>query len=232
MNVLLVEDDVGIGRFICQGLRTRGLKVHWERVGKDVPSLARAGHFNAIIMDLLLPDSDGLNLCSQIRDAELDVPILVLTARTSLDDRLDGFSAGADDYLTKPFAFQELLARLQVLLRRDRMRRPDPIVMGSLRVDQSSETAAWAGQVLDLGRRDFAMLLALARARGEVVSRSALIDDIWGVDAEVTDNALDACASSLRRCLARLTRCVAIETVRGRGYVLRVTDEADPRLTD
>ena len=146
-------------------------------------------------MDLLLPDSDGLDLCSQIRDAELDVPILVLTARTSLDDRLDGFSAGADDYLTKPFAFQELLARLQVLLRRDRLRKPDPILLGPLRLDQSGETATWAGNPIELGRRDFAMLWALARARGEVVTRSKLIDEIWGVYAIVTDNALDACAS-------------------------------------
>lgn len=228
MNVLLVEDDVGIGRFISQGLRTRGLQVQWERVGRNVTSLVRERRFNAIIMDLLLPDSDGLHLCSQIRDAELDVPILVLTARTSLDERLDGFSAGADDYLTKPFAFQELLARLQVLLRRDQMRKPDPVLLGLLRVDEANEAATWAGQPLELGRRSFVMLLTLARAQGQVVPRGTLIDEIWGADAIVSDNALDACASAVRRSLAKVTDRHLIAAVRGQGYVLRMEELTEP----
>lgn len=222
MNVLLVEDDVGIGRFICQGLRARGLKVHWERVGKDVRDLAAAGGFNTIILDLLLPDSDGLELCSDIRKAELGIPILVLTARTGLDDRLDGFSAGADDYMAKPFAFPELVARVQALLKRDQLRKPDPILAGPLRIDPHTGSVTWAGEPIDMGRRCFAMLLALARARGEMVSRAALLDEIWG-DEVVTDNALDACASALRRSLASATNRVVVEAARGHGYALYVT---------
>jgi DNA-binding response OmpR family regulator len=223
MNVLLVEDDVGIGRFICQGLRARGLKVHWERVGKHVRSLVAANRFNTIILDLMLPDSDGLDLCRDLRQAELGTPILVLTARIGLDDRLDGFSAGADDYLTKPFAFQELVARVQVLLKRDRLRKPDPVLIGSLRVDPNARRVAWGGMPVEMGRRSFAMLLALARVRGAVVRRDALLDAIWGDDI-VTDNALDACASALRRSLSTVTDCVNIEAVRGQGYALRVEE--------
>jgi DNA-binding response OmpR family regulator len=222
MNVLLVEDDVGIGRFICQGLRARGLSVHWERVGKDVRKLAAAGRFNAIILDLLLPDADGLDLCNDIRKAELGIPILVLTARTGLDDRLDGFSAGADDYMAKPFAFQELVARVQALLKRDRLRKPDPIVIGPLRVDPNTRSATWEGEPVEMGGRSFAMLLALANARGEVVSRAALLDEIWGDDI-VTGNALDACASALRRSVGSVTDRVVVEAVRGQGYALRVS---------
>jgi len=223
MNILLVEDDVGIGRFISQGLRARGLEVHWERVGKNVRSLAAAGRFNAIILDLLLPDSDGLDLCRDIRKAELGTPILVLTARIGLDDRLDGFSAGADDYLAKPFAFQELVARVQVLLKRDRLRKPDPVLVGPLRVDPNARDVTWAGKPVEMGRRSFSMLLALARGRGEVVKRRELLDEIWG-DAIVTDNALEACISALRRSFSAVTDCVTIEAVRGQGYALRVAE--------
>jgi len=223
MNVLLVEDDVGIGRAICQGLRARGLRVQWERVGKNVRSLVNEGAFNTIILDLLLPDSDGLDLCADIRAAEHGVPILVLTARADLDDRLDGFSAGADDYLAKPFAFQELVARVQALLKRDRQRKADPIRLGRLRLDPNAACATWAGEPLEMGRRAFTMLRALAAARGEVISRDTLIDEIWGSDAVITDNALDACASSLRRAFGEVTNDVQIEAVRGQGFALRGT---------
>lgn len=227
VNILLVEDDAGIGRFICQGLRSRGLTVHWERVGKKVMALAREQRFNAVILDLLLPDVDGLDLCRDMRAAELGTPILVLTARSGLDDRLDGFSAGADDYLTKPFAFQELVARLQVLLQRDRARRPDPIRAGQLRVDPNTRVAQWDGQPIEMGRRSFALLLALARGRGELVKREELLDEVWGEEI-VTGNAVDACVSALRRSLSRVTDKVAIEAVRGQGYILHVDDGEGP----
>jgi DNA-binding response OmpR family regulator len=229
MNILLVEDDVGIGRFVSQGLRVRGWQVRWERVGKDVPALAGSGRFNTIILDLLLPDSDGLNLCRDIRQQELGIPILMLTARSGLDDRLDGFAAGADDYLAKPFAFEELLARLRALLKRDRLRKPDPVNLGALRIDPTAGLATWAGQPITISRRAFTLLLVLARAGGEAVGRDKLIDEIWGGDTIVTDNALDVCASALRRALAGATDRLALEAVRGHGYALRLLP-GDPEV--
>lgn len=223
MNVLLVEDDVGIGRFISHGLRARGLSVQWERVGSRVQNLAASGRFNAIILDLLLPDSDGLDLCRAIRKAELGIPILVLTARTGLDDRLDGFSAGADDYLGKPFAFLELVARVKALLARDQLRKPDPVVIGPLRIDADVGVATWDGRTIELGGRSFAMLLALGRARGGVISRDELLDEIWG-ESIVTDNALDACASALRRSLSAVTNRAIVTAKRREGYSLHIAD--------
>ncbi len=223
-KILLVEDDVGIARFISQGLRARGREVHWERVGKDVVDLACTGEFNTVILDLLLPDRDGLDICADIRAADVGVPVLMLTARGGLDDRLDGFAAGADDYLRKPFAFDELIARVEVLVRRDRLRRPDPVRMGKLRVDLEDRAAEWDGVPIELGRRAFALLTALAKAGGKVVSREALIDEIWGPDSDITENSLDVCVSTLRRKLETVSPQIEIETVRGQGIALRVNE--------
>lgn len=227
MNVLLVEDDVGIGRFVSQGLTGRGLQVRWERSGRDVPALIGSGEFNTVILDLSLPDRDGIELCAEIRAAERGVPILMLTARATLDDRLDGFAAGADDYLTKPFSFEELAARVEVLLRRDRERRPDPVCFAGLRIDRAAGTAAWQGRSIDLDPRSFALLLALARVGGEVVSRDTLIEQVWGGHAEITDNALDVCASALRRRLAAVASDLAVRAMRGRGLALQVARRED-----
>ena len=220
MKILLVEDDAGIGRFISQGLRARGCDVHWEREGKDVVSLAASGAFNTIILDLLLPDSDGIDLCAEIRTAGVGTPILILTARTGLDDRLDGFAAGADDYLRKPFAFAELIARVEVLLRRDGSRKPDPVQYGALTIDPLTGDAQWDGRPIEAGRRTAALLLALARAAGEVVARDALIEEIWGDHADITDNSLDVCVSALRRIMKASAIPIEVKVYRGRGMAL------------
>ncbi len=220
MNVLLVEDDAGIGRFVSQGLAVQGIAVRWERSGSRVPALVAGGGFNAVILDRRLPDCDGTELCAAIRAAECGVPILMLTARASLDDRLEGFAAGADDYLAKPFSFDELVARLMVLLRRDRTRRPDPVGQAGLRLDPATRTASWEGRALDLDPRSHALLVALARAGGAVVPRSALIEEIWGTEADISDNALDVCTSTARRRLAAVTNALTIRAVRGQGLAL------------
>jgi len=147
------------------------------------------------------------------------LPVLMLTARASLDDRLDGFAAGADDYLPKPFAFAELVARVKVLVKRAGERRPDPIVYGDLRIDGLMGEARWAGELLALEPKGLAVLCVLARARGAVVERGALIDAVWG-EAEITDNALDVVVSGLRRRLAAGAPGVMVRTVRGAGLAL------------
>jgi len=227
MTVLLVEDDVGIGRFVSQGLAARGVSVRWERSGREVQALVANGGINLVILDLGLPDADGLDLCAAIRAMESGVPVLMLTARGSLDDRLDGFAAGADDYLAKPFAFEELAARVDVLLRRDRDRKPDPVRFGALRLDPATLSATWHGQAIDLDPRGFALLLALARANGAVVQRQTLLENIWGSDADITDNALDVCASALRRRLATSAPQLQVLAQRGQGLALGLKDEAD-----
>lgn len=227
MNVLLVEDDVGIGRFVSQGLAARGVSLRWERTGRDVVGLVAAGGVNLVILDLGLPDADGLDLCVAIRNMEIGVPILMLTARGSLDDRLEGFAAGSDDYLAKPFAFEELAARVDVLLRRDRDRKPDPVRFAALRLDPAAQTATWQGQAIELDPRGFALLLALAKASGEVVPRQKLIEAIWGGEADVTDNALDVCVSALRRRLGISEPRLLVQAHRGQGLSLGLKDEAD-----
>lgn len=221
MKVLLVEDDAGIGRAITRGLRTRGVQVDWERTGANVAQLTRKNIYNTIILDLLLPDVDGLDICREIRRAEIGTPILMLTSRSLLEDRLDGLAAGADDYLIKPFAYEELLARLSAQFRRDKTRQPDPVVFGQLRIEPTSQRVTCSGMVVTLSGRCYNLLLALARAGGEIVERAALIDTVWGEDSVVSDNALDVCASALRRSLGSFHRAPQIEAIRGRGYALR-----------
>jgi len=220
--VLLVEDDAGIGRAIVQGLGGRGLGVRWLRQGAGVLDALAREQMATVILDIGLPDADGLALCRQIRAAGYTMPILMLTARTALDDRLEGFDAGADDYLPKPFAFAELAARVGVLVRRAGQLLPPPIIWQGLSIDRAAGTATWHGTPLALEPRSLALLAELALARGAVVARPALLDRVWGADAVITDNAVDVAVSALRK---RLGPCgLTIAAVRGRGFRLAAPD--------
>ena len=217
--ILLVEDDVTIGRSLAQGLGAAGFAVRWLRAGAQVVEAVAAGDVAVVVLDVGLPDADGMALCRQLRAEGHRLPVLMLTARASLDDRLDGFDAGADDYLPKPFAFAELVARLRVLVRRAAERRPDPIVYGDLVVDPLAGEARWQGAALALEPKGLAVLGVLARARGAVVERAVVIDAVWGA-AEITDNALDVVVSALRRRLAQGAPGLAVRVVRGAGLGL------------
>lgn len=216
--VLLVEDDAGIGRAVVHGLSGRGLAVRWLRQGAGVLAALSAERFATVVLDIGLPDADGLALCREIRAAGHAMPILMLTARAALDDRLDGFAAGADDYLAKPFAFAELAARVGVLVRRAAQLVPPPIAWHGLVIDRTGGTANWHGTPLALEPRSLALLAELALAQGAVVSRTALVDRVWGPDAVITDNAVDVAVSALRK---RLAACpLGIVAVRGQGFHL------------
>ena len=217
--ILLVEDDVTIGRSLAQGLGAAGFAVRWLRAGAQVVEAVAAGDVAVVVLDVGLPDADGMALCRQLRAEGHRLPVLMLTARASLDDRLDGFDAGADDYLPKPFAFAELVARLRVLVRRAAERRPDPIVYGGLSVDLLAGEARWQGGALALEPKGLAVLGVLARARGAVVERAVVIEAVWGA-AEITDNALDVVVSALRRRLAQGAPGLALRVVRGAGLGL------------
>ena len=218
MSVLLVEDDVGIGRFVARGLAAEGYAVTWRREAKGVCDCLAAGGFDAAILDIGLPDTDGLTLCRAVRAAGVATPIIMLTARNALQDTLEGFESGADDYLAKPFAFDELLARLAAVIRRGT--RGAPVRCGTLVLDPLARTAHVGTQAMALSRREFDLAAALARRPGRAVARATLLADAWGPDAEVGDNALDVYIGYLRRHLAKIADAPHIATVRGVGFQL------------
>jgi len=219
MTILLVEDDPGIGRFVSRGLAAEGFEVEWLRSGKPAAARLQGEAFQAAVLDLGLPDIDGIELCRGLRHDGIQTPILMLTARDGLDDKLIGFRAGADDYLSKPFAFEELLARLTVLIRRG-AGQTGVTEVGRLRLDGRARAATVSGVDLALPSREFDVLACLARTPGEAVTRREILDRAWGDAAEVADNTLDVYIGYLRRRLAAVAGAPSIETVRGVGFRL------------
>ena len=217
--ILLVEDDPGIGRFVTRGLTARGYRVAWERDGSRAVALLAGSGFAAVLLDLGLPDGDGLEVARALRRARNGVPILMLTARGALQDRLDGFEAGADDYLPKPFAFDELVARLAVLVRRGSPPEASPPGYGALELDPIRHAARVGERPVALSRREYALLAALVAHGGAVVRRADIAAAVWEAGA-VSDNALDVYVGYVRRRLADHPAAPAIKTVRGVGFQL------------
>ncbi|WP_033920170.1 response regulator transcription factor [Sphingomonas sp. 37zxx] len=220
MHLLLVEDDLGIGRFLQRGLLAEGYAVEWQQAGEPAYAALASRRYAAAILDLGLPDMDGVDLCRRARGAGIDTPICMLTARTTLEDRLAGFDSGADDYLCKPFAFAELLARLAVMLRRNAAV-PARLVVGALALDPIARQATVAGVAIDLTPREFALLHCLVDHAGSAVSRDLLIDRVWGAHAAVTENIVDVYVGYLRRRFADHPDAPALLTVRGVGFAIR-----------
>jgi DNA-binding response OmpR family regulator len=220
MNILLVEDDPGIGRFVSRGLSAEGYTVRWLHEGREVGQTLRTSAFAAAILDLGLPDIDGADLCAGIRRDGIKTPILMLTARDSLDDKLDGFRCGADDYLTKPFAFEELLARLKVLTGRSGSQAGASVSIGALKLNLDARAAFVGAAPVPLSRREFDVLACLARRAGAPVSREAILDRAWGPNADVALNTVDVYIGYLRRRLAGCPGAPSIETVRSVGFQL------------
>ena len=219
MRVLLVEDDAGIGRFVARGLAAEGHTVEWVRTGAAAQAQAGAALFDAMVLDLGLPDMDGGALCRALRTDGSDLPVLMLTARASLEEKLEGFGAGADDYLPKPFAFAELLARLEAIGRRPRPSR-DRVVVGTLAIDRVRRRATVGEEALEMSGRAFDLLAVLAERPAAIVARDTLINQVWGDDAEVTANLLDVYVGYVRRSLRGVEGAPEIITVRGEGYGL------------
>lgn len=218
VNILLVEDDPGIGRFVSRGLQAEGFSVEWLRSGRRAGASLAGGGYAAAILDLGLPDIDGIDLCRELRADGIDTPICMLTARATLEEKLMGFRCGADDYVAKPFAFEELLARLGVLVRRGA--RPAPLCFGSLSIDGHARAATIRGERLALRPREFDVLLLLARRAGQTVTRDDLLKAVWA-GAEITDNAVDVYIGYVRRRLSGHAGAPQLETMRGVGYRLQ-----------
>ncbi len=221
MRVLIVEDHAKMAGLIRRGLRKEGMAVDVATNGEDALWRAQATEYDAIILDLMLPGIDGFEVCGRLRADGVWSPILMLTARDAVRDRVTGLDQGADDYLTKPFSYAELLARLRALMRRGAVERPPELRVGDLRLDPARRQA-WRGETeIQLSAKEFSILETFMRRPGEVLSRFQLLEHAWDYDYENRSNVVDSYIRLLRRKIDRPFGVESIETVRGAGYRLR-----------
>jgi len=225
-RLLIVEDDVEIAEFLAAGLTAEGYIVSVLPDGRDLVDKVRGGDFAVIILDRMLPDAEGAELCRDLRAAGENVMILMLTAKDALEDKLEGLRAGADDYMTKPFAFEELLVRLEVLRRHSAVNEPaqNEIVVGDIRLDLYLKTAQRAGRELGLTATEFALLRHFAENVGRVVSRMDLLKAVWGFDFDPHTNIVEVYIAYLRKKLDQNAPPGTIQTVRGFGYLFTAPD--------
>lgn len=221
MRVLLIEDSKRLQQAVSTGLRKSGYAVDCASDGEEALWLAESNPYDVMILDLMLPKVDGLSVLRRLREQENACHVLILTAKGSVEERVDGLRAGADDYLAKPFAFEELLARVEALVRRSHARKSPRIEIGELVIDTSCRTATLRGETLNLTAREFALLEFLAYRSGEVVSRTEIEAHIYDDKVEARSNVVDSAICTLRRKIDESEAWSLIETRRGLGYRLR-----------
>ncbi|KKB82536.1 chemotaxis protein CheY [Devosia soli] len=219
MRIMLVEDNEDLGDAVAQRLRNAGHSVEWVRDGNDVVSVAMSEKFDAVALDLMLPNRDGIKLIADLRRERFSAPILVITARSEIDDKVSLLDLGADDYLVKPFDLRELEARLRALIRRTGGQTTSTLKVGNLELDVAGLNAMVAGVPLDLGRREFRLLEILVTSAEKVVPKERLMNQLFNFDEAVSINALELHISRLRKKIEAAD--VEIGTVRGVGYVMR-----------
>ncbi|MFZ4480295.1 MAG: response regulator transcription factor [Rhodoferax sp.] len=222
MKVLLVEDEQAIADFVCSGLAARGLDVRHCDDGNTGLDLAVNGNFDLIVLDLMLPGRDGLSVLKALRKAGIAVPVILLTARNELADRVAGLNMGADDYLAKPFFVEELFARIQALLRRLAGDRTNMVQVGPLKLDRITRHASLGDRSIDLTTREFNLLEYLMRSPGQLFTRSQIIEHVWGYDFDPSTNVVNVCVKRIRGKLTDLdgsgNGAALIESVRSAGY--------------
>jgi two-component system OmpR family response regulator len=222
LRALIIEDDATIAEFVTRGLREAGFAVDHASDGDEGLALAFAAEFDVAIVDLMLPKKDGLTVIDELRRRGRSTPVLILSARRSVDDRVRGLQAGGDDYLTKPFAFAELLARVQALVRRaTRTPEPTTLTVGDLSLDLLSRKVTRNGIAIDLRPREFALLEYLMRNAGKVVSKTMILSHVWEYNFDPQTNIVDVLVSRLRDKIDRPFEVKRLTTVRGVGYVLQ-----------
>jgi two-component system OmpR family response regulator len=221
MRVLIVEDQAKLAALLARGLREEGHAADVAGRGEDALWMAAAAPYDAIVLDIMLPGIDGLETCRALRKRGVWSPVLMLTARDAVGDRVSGLDAGADDYLTKPFSFEELLARLRALVRRAPAERPVTVEVGDLRLDPAAHRVWRGDDELELSAKEFALLELLMRRPGTVLSRSQLLEGAWDMSYERRSNIVDVYIKQLREKIDRPFGSDTIETVRGVGYRLR-----------
>ena len=220
MRVLVVEDEPRMAALVERALREEGAAVDVTARGADAVWMAAATPYEVIVLDVMLPDLDGFTVCARLREQEVWTPVLMLTARDAIADRVAGLDAGADDYLLKPFAVDELLARLRALVRRGAQARPSVLAVGDLRLDPAAGRAWCRDDELALAPKEFAMLEAFMRRPGELLTRDALLGLVWDHAYENRSNVVDVYVRYLREKIDRPYGRALLTTVRGRGYRL------------
>jgi len=223
MKILLIEDDRTIADYVAKGLREAGFAVDLARDGLDGLDRGLDGTYDAAIVDIMLPGLDGLSIIERWRTSRIDTPVLILSAKRTIDDRVRGLRAGGDDYLTKPFSFTELLARVEALIRRaSRTAEPTTLSLADLRVDLlTREVVRGDGQTIDLQPREFALLEYLLRNQGRVVSKTSILEHVYDYSFDPKTNVVDVLVHRLRQKIDRDFDPKLLHTVRGMGYVLK-----------
>jgi len=226
MRVLIVEDELRMASLIRRGLTNEGLAADVAVRGADALWMAEAHDYDAVLLDVMLPDVDGFEVCRRLRAAGVWAPVLMLTARDSVEDRVAGLDSGADDYLVKPFSFAELLARLRALARRGDGERPAVLVVDDLRLDPATREVTRGSTPIQLTAKEFALLETFMRRAGEVLSRLHLLEHAWEFAYDNRSNIVDVYVRRLRRKIDEPFERSSLETVRGAGYRLRREDTA------
>ncbi len=222
MYVLVVEDDERVARIVARGLKEAGNRVEVSHDGLDGLQRALSGAFDIVVLDILLPQMDGLTVCRNLRKQRVRTPILMLTARDSVPDRVRGLDAGADDYLVKPFSMDELHARIRALVRRAAEEPDDQALhVADLTLDLGARVARRGDQTIELTTKEFDVLEYLMRHRGQVLTKTQLSDHVWGYDATLTSNVVETYIHYLRNKVDRGFQRPLIRTVRGVGYTIR-----------
>jgi two-component system OmpR family response regulator len=218
MRVLVIEDDPHMAALLQRGLTEEGALVALAPTARDGIRQAEDAHYDVIVLDLMLPDASGVHVCRRLRAERIWTPVVMLTARDAVTDRVAGLDAGADDYLVKPFAFDELLARLRALLRRGRAERPVVLRAGPITLDPASRRVWHGAAEVRLTVKEFAVLTTLMSSPDQVLTRAQLLDHAWDVAYEERSNVVDVCMRSLREKLDRPFGTTLVQTVRGVGY--------------
>jgi len=224
MRVLVVEDDKKIASFLLHGLKEAGFAVDHAANGDDGLQFALSAPYDAAVVDVMLPTRDGLSLIEELRKRRLNTPVIILSAKRTVDERVQGLRAGGDDYMTKPFAFSELLARVQGLIRRATgTTEPTRLKVGDLSMDLLTRDVTRSGRQIDLQPREFALLEYLMRNAGRVVSKTMILEHVWNYSFDPQTNVVDVLVCRLRNKIEREGAAKTIHTVRGAGYVLKTS---------
>jgi two-component system OmpR family response regulator len=222
MRILVVEDDVKIASFIVKGLKQAGYAADHVTDGQSGLQNALSVDYDALIVDIMLPGLDGFQLIRRLREQNIFTPCLVLSAKSSVDDKLKGFQAGTDDYLTKPFSFSELLARIQALLRRSSQQQASALTLGDLSMDLFTRRVMRGGKTIEMQPREYSLLEYLMRNSGNVVSKTMIMEHVWDYHFDPETNVVDVLVHRLRNKIDKGFEKKMLHTIRGVGYVLKV----------